>query len=344
MLAGLSLGAHLGDRPLVMKPLRLSVLLAAALVVAGGEVRAQNFFERLFGIAPQPQPQRMPPAYNYPAPNAPPQSAPGYDGPNDDAPRRSSAPSTPTVARAVSIRAPSEDNIVGRDLKLNGSNGNLRFERAGRDMRARLTLVGRKGATSPETCSVPVGSGEPQTLVSQGRPDGTARYQLADPTCPLQIDVLDEAVLVKGPEGGICTFAASTCEVDPSGVWGPEPSQLMSRVRDYEQQRASSDKVVRENYKVLAQRARPEAVRPVVAEQAAFSAEREMACRSYAREGSTSFCNAKFSEARALSLAARLGVASTASTASADPPRRRRSDPYALPSTDELIQRRRDDD
>ena len=103
---------------------------------------------------------------------------------------------------------------------------------------------------------------------------------------------------------------------------------------------------MRDNYKVLTQRAKPEGVRPVVAEQAAFSADREMVCRSYAREGSTNFCNAKYSEARALALGTRLGIGATASAQAAESRPRRRSsqpDPYALPSTDELMQRPRSD-
>jgi hypothetical protein len=123
-------------------------------------------------------------------------------------------------------------------------------------------------------------------------------------------------------------------------MWGPEPAQLMPKVRDFEAMRASADKIVRDNYKVLASRARPENARPIIAEQAAFSSDREMMCRSYAREATTSFCNAKFTEARALSLATRLGV--SLSTASAEPrprPRRQPADPYALPSSDELVQR-----
>jgi hypothetical protein len=231
--------------------------------------------------------------------------------------------------------------VVGRDLKQNGSSGSLRIERSGRgDLRVKMSVIGRKSAQSIETCTIPLAAGEGAPLVSQGRPEGVPRYQLQDPTCPLQLDVLDEAVLVKGPAEA-CVFQAVGCQADPSGLWGPEPGQLIARARDFEQARAAADKSVRENYKVLAQRARPENARPIVAEQAAFSSDREMVCRSYAREAATSFCNARFTEARALSVATRLGIAQPASTASAEPrPRRRQQpDPYALPSSDEILQR-----
>jgi hypothetical protein len=319
-----------------MRRIGLAILVAALTAAAGG-AQAQNFFELLFGIKPARPPQEQP-AFRRPAEPAPPPEMPF------DEPRRPSAPAAPAVPRVASIRAPNEESILGRDLKQNGANGSLRIERTSRgDMRVKLTLVGRRSAQSVETCSIPLSGGEGAPLVSQGRPDGTARYQLQDPTCPLQIDVLDESVLVKGPSE-VCTFQSVSCQADPSGLWGPEPAQLLPKVRDYEAMRASADKIVRDNYKVLASRARPENARPIVAEQAAFSADREMLCRTYAREATTSFCNAKFTEARALSLAARLGVA--VSTASAEPrPRRRQQvDPYSLPSSDDLMQRRSDDD
>ena len=80
---------------------------------------------------------------------------------------------------------------------------------------------------------------------------------------------------------------------------------------------------MRENYKALTQRASRQGARPIVAEQAAFSSEREQVCRSYAREGAHGFCNARFSEARAVTLAARLGLLQQAEAPAARPPRPR---------------------
>lgn len=309
-------------------------VLVAALSCAAVDAQAQNFFERLFGLTPsRPQP---PPIQPQPSRAAPPSEAPA-----EEAPRRT-APAAPAAPRPMAVKAPNEDAILGKELKQNGSTGSLKLERTPRgDLRIKLSVVGRRSSQSPETCTVPVAEGDGTPLVSQGKPEGAPRYQLQDPTCPLQIDILDEAVLVKGPTD-VCTFQARACQVDPSGMWGPEPAQVASRARDFEQVRGSVDKAVRENYKVLAQRARPEAARPIVAEQAAFSSDREMVCRSYARESSTSFCNAKFTEARALSLATRLGLTIGASTASneARSRRSRPAGPEGLPSTDELMQTR----
>jgi hypothetical protein len=319
-----------------MRRIGLAILVAALTAAAGG-AQAQNIFELLFGIKPS-RPPQQPPAYQRPAEPGPPPEMPS------DEPRRPSAPAAPAMPRVGSVKAPSEDSVIGRDLKQNGSNGSLRVERTSRgDLRVKLTLVGRRSAQSVETCTIPLTGVEGAPLVSQGRPEGAARYQLQDPTCPLQLDFLDEAIVVKGPTD-VCRFQSVSCQADPSGMWGPEPAQLMPKVRDYEAMRGAADKIVRDNYKVLASRARPENARPIIAEQAAFSSDREMMCRSYAREGTTSFCNAKFTEARALSLATRLGVSLSTASAEPRPRRRQQADPYSLPSSEDLMQRQPGED
>ena len=76
-------------------------------------------------------------------------------------------------------------------------------------------------------------------------------------------------------------------------MWGPEPAALAGVLADIERDRGAADKAVRENYKILAQRAKPQDARAIVGEQAGFSAEREIACRAYARESAHGFCNAR---------------------------------------------------
>lgn len=318
-----------------MNRTRLPILVALLSVAASG-AHAQGFFERLFGLAPsRPEP---PPVVR---------QAPPPEGPTPDvAPR---IPVAPVQAKPVAVRAPSEESVIGRDLKHNGATGSMRIERTGGDYRVRLTMLGRKSAESPETCSIQLGGGQPVTLVSQGRPEGAQRFQIQDPACAMQLDLLEESVLVKGPENGVCVFEKLGCQVDPSGLWGPEPGALIPRAKDFEQIRGTADKAARDNYKVLSQRAKPENVRPIVAEQAAFSADREQVCRSYAREGAHGFCNARYSEARALSLATRLGITGPVASQSAQSdepprqPRQRRSrvldsdDAYGLPPTDDIM-------
>ena len=257
----------------------------------------------------------------------------GWTGGSGEDQRRSAPP--PVQARPVALRVPTEDAIIGRELKQNGSAGSMRIERTGRsDLRARLTFAGRRSAQSVETCSIAIGGSEGALMTQQGRPDGLQRYQIEDPasTCPLQVDILDEAVLVT-PKGESCLIQTSTCQADASGMWGPEPAQLIAKARDYETARGVADKAVRDNYKLMTQRARREDVRPIVSEQAAFSADREQFCRSYAREGTHGFCHLRFTENRALALATRLG-ANTAVPTAAAAPRRSRPKPATEPAVD----------
>ena len=118
-----------------------------------------------------------------------------------------------------------------------------------------------------------------------------------------------------------CVIEASDCRVDPRGLWGPDPAALAPLARTIEQDRGQADRTVRENYRVLSQRAAGPDVRPIVSEQAGFSSERETVCRNYRGEANHGFCNARYTEGRAAQLAARLGLVGTAAapTAAAAP-------------------------
>ncbi|HEV7439978.1 MAG TPA: hypothetical protein VGN94_10205 [Methylobacterium sp.] len=314
-----------------MRPIRVLVPPLLALALLGSlprEAAAQNFFEELFGIGraakPPVPPRGVPqaPAQGVPEPGAPlPPGAPG--DPSAEAPRPA-APQRPVV-----LKAPSDDNVAGQDLLLNGLNGTLKLERAGTAMTARLTLPGTKVSQPTESCSVPLNGGKPLTLTSEGRPEGVARFEAAAAECPLRFEVLEGGVLVT-PLGGnpVCTFSALDCATTPSGLWGPAAPGLIPRSAEFDTARGIADKAVRDNYKLMTQRARREDVRPIVTEQAAFSSDREQVCRTYAREGAHGFCHLRFSETRALALATRLGVSVTpgaAPTAAAAPrPARRK--------------------
>ncbi|GJD99996.1 hypothetical protein [Methylobacterium isbiliense] len=298
-----------------MQPSRLLLALVLAAVPAqvSTQASAQSFFEELFGIgrARQPPPRAAPP------------SAPVDVPPEGPRP----APAPPAPPKPVVIRAPSDDSVIGQDLQQNGSDGSLRLERAQGGLSARITLAGIKVSQPTESCRVSLSGGAPLTLADQGRPNGVTRLAASDPVCPLRLEILDGSVLVTtGAEPDTCVFQAADCAVRPKGLWGPGPASLVPRAQEFDSARGSADKAVRENYKVLTQRAKREDIRPIVAEQAAFSSEREQMCRAYAREGVHGYCHLRFSEARALSLATRLGIATSAApTASATPrpPRRR---------------------
>lgn len=312
-----------------MRPTRSLLLpaLAAALSVAAvlgpPPARAQNFFERLFGIKPErpPVPPRNVPEGGPSA--APPGAVPGEPGqPAAEAPRAPPAPMRPVV-----LKAPSEEGVLGQDLLLNGLNGGVKLERSGSAMTARVKLPGTRISQPTEACTVPLANGNPITLTAEGKPEGVPRFEAAAAECPLRFDLTEGGVLVSTlGSGPVCTFSAADCATTPGGLWGPGAATLLPRASEFDAARGVADKAVRDNYKIMSQRARREDIRPVVAEQAAFSADREQLCRTYAREGTHGFCHLRFSENRALALATRLG-ANTAAPTAAVAPRRPRPKP-----------------
>ncbi|UMY16183.1 hypothetical protein MMB17_15825 [Methylobacterium organophilum] len=293
-----------------------------ALLLPAGPAAAQNFFEELFGIGRAARPPV--PRQNVPPP-APPAPLPGEPLPPGDAPQGEARPATPAPPRQpVVLKAPSEDNVFGQELLENGLAGSLKLDRAGAGVAALVTLAGTKVSQPTESCSVKLNSGKPLALAAAGKPEGVARYELAAPECPLRLDVLEGGVLVTPTAGNLCTFTAADCAVTPKGLWGPGAANLMPRAQEFDTARGVADKAVRDNYKVMSQRLRGPDLRPVVQEQAAFSSDREEVCRTYAREGAHGFCHLRFTEARALALAVRLGANTATPTASATPRPRRK--------------------
>ncbi|MCJ2035286.1 hypothetical protein [Methylobacterium sp. J-068] len=306
-----------------MRPTRV-LLLLPVLAFVPQPASAQSFFEELFGIGRAAKPP-VPPRGVPGVPTAPPPGAPG-----EAPPPAAEVPKAPPVPRQpVVLKAPAEDNVTGQELMLNGLTGSLKLEKAGAGTTARITLPGNKISQPVEACKVPLNGGAPVALSSEGRPEGVGRFEVAGGACPLRLDVLDGAVLVRTLSGAVCTFAAADCATTPTGLWGPAAATLIPRAGEFEGARGGADRAVRENYKLISQRVRGADLRPVVTEQAAFSSDREQLCRTYAREGAHGFCNLRFTEARALALATRLGVNTSVATpsASAAPPRPRRKAP-----------------
>ena len=304
-------------------------LLSLPLVLAPGAAQAQSFFEELFGIgraARPPVPRRDVPGTPPPpgAPGAP--GMPGAPGALPGDPNAEARPATPPPPRQpVVLKAPADDNVYGQDLQLNGLTGALRLEKSGAGVAAKVTLPGTRISQPTESCSVKLNAGNPVTLSSPGRPEGLARLEAAAAECPLRFEVVEGGVMAT-PLGDnpICTFSAADCATTPKGMWGPASATLIPRGGEFDTARGVADKAVRDNYKVMTQRLRGQDVRPVVQEQAAFSSDREEFCRTYAREGAHGFCHLRFTEARAIGLATRLGANATGPTASAAPPRPKR--------------------
>lgn len=310
--------------PLLLLSARVACLSAGLVMgLPAGPAQAQNFFERLFGIKPERPPVpplRVPQGEPGPAPLSP--DDPG--APPPETPRAPAAPRGPVV-----LKAPTEDGLLGQDLQLNGLSGSLKLERAGATVNATLTLPGTKVSQPTETCSVKLGGGKPIPLTAIGKPEGVPRYEATGGECPLRFDVAEGGVMVTALDPTpICTFTASDCATTPVGMWGPAAATLLPRAAEFDSARGVADKAVRDNYKLMSQRARREDIRPIVAEQAAFSADREQYCRSYAREGAHGFCHLRFTENRSLALATRLGANTTApTTTTAAAPRKPRVKP-----------------
>ena len=304
-----------------------SSALACLLALLPVEARAQNFFEELFGIGRAAKPAPPPPPRNVPVqpPAAVPDpGAPGLP-PGEGAETRPSAPAQPR--QPVVLKVPAEDNVAGQDLLLNGLTGSLRIEKAGGGYTASMTLPGTKISQPTETCSVKFNAGKPVPLTAEGRAQGVSRFSTAAAECPLRLEVLEGSVLATSLGDKVCTFTAQDCATTPNGLWGPGAAALMPQAGEFDTARGVADKAVRDNFKVMTQRARGGDLRPIVQEQAGFSSEREQVCRTYAREGAHGYCHLRYTEARAIGLAARLGANVASPTAANTPPRPRRPRP-----------------
>ena len=213
--------------------------------------------------------------------------------------------------KVAPVRAASEDAVVGKTLFLNGTRGRLAVERGPSGLQARVLLSGDKISNPTEACGVDLGGGAPLNLIAAGRPDGVLRYDLAFPGCPISFDVLEGALLAGGVNDS-CRFVENDCRADPRGMWGPPAAAVEGDAAAIEAARGNADKAVRASFKqLLAQVQKTKdkvAIRILASEQAGFTSRRDTTCRDYQREAAHGFCSARFTERRAASLSARLGI------------------------------------
>jgi hypothetical protein len=209
----------------------------------------------------------------------------------------------------VMPKAPSEDTIVGKTLKLDGNGSAIEFSKSGDDLQvSKLTLSGDRLSRSGEQCKVDV-SGMPLKLTPSGSGSGLRRYQLASfPACSFKLDVLDGAILVTNDDKA-CEIKVADCRADPSGLWGtPENDFDPAKAEEMLGARAKVEKTVRSDFRALYDRNKADKlVRSfVVKEQAEFSSWREEVCRSYAKESDFGYCALRLTEARVIALGAQL--------------------------------------
>jgi hypothetical protein len=217
------------------------------------------------------------------------------------------------------IRVAGEDAILGKILHRHGHHGQAVFSKTAAGYGLKLDLDGFQIANPVEPCAVSFGEA-PVPVSALGRPQGVPRYRLEAPICPIVFEVLDGAFLVAEPAEP-CLVEAAQCRVDPRGLWGPDARSLAGQAKEIEKARGSAERAVREGYRTLTAKSDAVEQRTIAREQAGFSAEREMICRDFQREGQLGFCAARITEARAASLRARLGLDSEPKPAAKPRPR-----------------------
>ncbi|MGX5736275.1 hypothetical protein [Bosea thiooxidans] len=256
----------------------------------------------------QAQPMQLPGAQPFNAPGAQ-QAAPSQPG----------APAQPRGPSMPAIKVAGEEAILGKSLHRNGNHGEATFIKTASGYGLKLNLDGFQPANLVEPCSVSFGE-EPVPVTALGRPAGVPRYRLEAPICPIVFEVLDGAFLVVEPAEP-CIVEAAQCRIDPRGLWGPDARTIAAQAREIERARGTAERAVREGYRTLTAKSDPVEQRSIAREQAGFSAEREMICRDFQREGQVGFCAARITEARAAHLRARLGLGTEAKSAAKPGPR-----------------------
>lgn len=256
----------------------------------------------------QAQPMQLPGAQPFNAPGAQ-QAAPSQPG----------APAQPRGPGMPAIKVAGEEAILGKTLHRNGNHGEATFTKTATGYGMKLSLDGFQSANLVEPCSVSFGD-EPVPVTALGRPAGVPRYRLEAPICPIVFEVLESSFLVVEPNEP-CIVEAAQCRIDPRGLWGPDARTVAAQAREIERARGAAERAVREGYRTLTAKSDPVEQRSIAREQAGFSAEREMTCRDFQREGQLGFCAARITEARAAYLRARLGLSTESKPAAKPKPR-----------------------
>lgn len=241
----------------------------------------------------------------------------------------------PKQDAAGPVKAPGEDAALDRTLLQNGGQSRLELEkRDGKIVATKLSLVGLSTKASGQVCKIDATAAGPLPAAPLGRASGLSRFELPVEGCKMAFDVIEGAVLMDG-SAGVCEFRQADCRVDVGGMWGPPASALTGQARDIEKARGQAEQTLRGNFKLLSQRAvGKEAVKLVAREQAAFTSEREMVCRFYDKENTHGFCGARYTQARAAQLWARInGVKPETQAAEGAPtPRKPRPKPRRDPA------------
>jgi hypothetical protein len=215
-------------------------------------------------------------------------------------------------------KPPAVDSVIGHAFALNGFRGALLIERAGGELRvARLKLAGYKISAPNQSCEVEMGGAEPVALKPLGAPEGVLRYELVSSACPLQLELLNGAVLARHTAGA-CVFAQADCRSDAAGLWGPPGDSFgEASIRTIEHDRTTQEHHVHALFRGVLEKFKEDraAAQAAVKDQAGFSAARAQTCRDYDREDRHGFCALRLTEAHDYHLQVRLAGGKTAQIA-----------------------------
>lgn len=233
-----------------------------------------------------------------PAPDLPAPDLPAADSPAADNP----AANKPAAAPERGI-----DSILGKALKLNGSQGAMIVNKHKRELSVdQLVLKGESTDPGGRPCAIEVHGDAPMPVKSMGKISGLQRYAIDFPACPIVFDVIDRAVLVP-PQVAACVFPAAACQASASGLWGPDAASLQSAAKDIGAKRERADRALNQSLKSLMKRNHGQDAAAVTADEELFATLRDESCKGYDGEADLGFCASRLTIARAANLAARLG-------------------------------------
>lgn len=276
-----------------------------------------TFRNPLFALAAGAMLAASPAAAQLTLPGAAPPAPPSAAAPGDPTRPKPKPKAKKKDDAAGPVKAPPETAATDRSLLHNGTGSRLELEMRDKALTVvKLSFSGETPGKPGEACKVDAVAATPLPATPAGKPHGLARYEVDAPSCKFAFEILDGAVLVESAQRP-CEFSAPACRVDVNGVWGPLATSLPARAKEIESARTRAETTMRAHFKALvAKTSGNDAVKLVAREQAGFTSQREMICRDYRDETKHGFCAARITEARAVTLAAR--VAEPAPAAEAD--------------------------
>jgi hypothetical protein len=212
----------------------------------------------------------------------------------------------PGKAKPAALKPPLESTITGHELAHDGFAGTIVFGATpGKGVEiVRLSLAGEAISHPGEQCRVDVVSDTPIETKFTGRPNGVSHYEADIAACPFSFDVLEGAVMVTHVPPA-CDFTAADCRAVPAGLWGsPGNSFGPDQIKQMERERGLAESVMRAEFRALLANAGKDkdAIKKIAGEQAGFSSERDVTCRTYVGEDVHGFCALRVTQARALAL------------------------------------------